>query len=73
MVSKRIVLHFPNRLVDQPIVYKLVKDYDLQFNILKAYVTPQEEGLMVLELTGKKEDFDKGIEYLQSCGVKIQP
>ena len=73
MISNRIVLHFPNRLVDQPIVYKLVKEYDLQFNILKAYVTPQEEGLMVLELTGKDENFNKGIEYLQSCGVKIQP
>ncbi len=73
MISKRIVLHFPHRLVDQPIVYKLVKDHELQFNILKAYVTPQEEGLMVLELTGEKENFDKGIEYLQSCGVRIQP
>ena len=73
MVSKRIVLHFPHRLVDQPIVYKLVKDYDLQFNILKAYVTPQEEGLMILELTGEEEKFNQGIEYLQSCGVRIQP
>lgn len=73
MISKRIVLHFPHRLVDQPIVCKLVKDYDLQFNILKAYVTPQEEGLMVLELTGEDENFNKGIEYLLSCGVKIQP
>jgi len=73
MTSKRIVLHFPNRLVDQPIVCKLVKDYDLQFNILKAYVTPQEEGLMVLELTGEDENFNKGIEYLHSCGVRIQP
>ncbi len=73
MISKRIVLHFPNRLVDQPIVCKLVKDYDLQFNILKAYVTPQEEGLMVLELTGEDANFNKGIEYLESCGVRIQP
>ncbi|MFA5090522.1 MAG: 4Fe-4S binding protein [Candidatus Omnitrophota bacterium] len=73
MVSKKIVLHFPNRLVDRPIVYKLVKEYDLKFNILKAYVTPQEEGLMVLELIGKEPDFNKGIEYLLSCGVKIQP
>jgi len=72
MVSKRIVLHFPRRLVDQPIIYKLVKELDLQFNILKAFVTPQEEGLMVLELSGKRENFDKGIEYLQSCGVRIQ-
>ncbi|PIP19507.1 MAG: (Fe-S)-binding protein [Candidatus Omnitrophica bacterium CG08_land_8_20_14_0_20_41_16] len=73
MVSKRIVLHFPHRLVNQPIVYKLVEEYDLQFNILKAFVTPEEEGLMVLELGGKRENFDKGVEYLQSCGVKIQP
>ncbi len=73
MVSKRIVLHFPHRLVNQPIVYKLVKDFDLKFNILKAFVTPEEEGLMVLELNGKRESFDKGIEYIKSCGVKIQP
>ncbi|MBM3251483.1 MAG: 4Fe-4S dicluster domain-containing protein [Candidatus Omnitrophica bacterium] len=71
--SERIVLHFPHRLVDQPIVYKLIKDFDLQFNILKAYVTPREEGLMVLELTGDKENYDKGIAYLKKCGVKIQP
>ena len=73
MISKRIVLHFPHRLVDQPIVYKLVKDYNLKFNILKAYVTPQEEGLMILELSGKEADFNKGAEYLISRGVRIQP
>ena len=73
MTAKRIVLHFPHRLVDQPIVYKLVKDYDLQFNILKAYVTPREEGLMVLELSGEDENFKKGIKYLHKCGVRMQP
>ncbi len=73
MISKRIVLHFPQRLVDQAIVYNLVKEYNLQFNILKASVTPEEEGLMVLELTGQDSDFQRGTEYLISCGVKIQP
>jgi len=73
MVSKRIVLHFPQRLVDQPIVYKLIKDFDLKFNILKAFVTPDEEGLLVLELSGKKENFAKGVEYLQGSGVRMQP
>ncbi len=73
MISKRIVLHFPHRLVDQPIVYRLVKDFDLQFNILKAYVTPREEGLMILELTGEDENYNKGIKYLEDCGVRIQP
>ncbi len=71
-VSKRIVLHFPKRLVDRPIVYRLVKDYDLEFNILKAFFTPEEEGLMVLEISGEQKDYDKGIKYLTKSGVKIQ-
>jgi len=71
--KRRIVLHFPHRLVDQPIVYRLVKEHDLVFNILKAYVTPQEEGLMVIELIGDDQKCEQGIKYLKSCGVRIQP
>ena len=71
-VSKRIVLHFPRRLVDRPIVYKLIKDYDLEFNILKASVTPEEEGLLVLELNGEQKEYDNGIKYLTTNGVRIQ-
>lgn len=71
-VSKRIVLRFPKRLVDRPIVSHLVKEFDLEFNILKASVTPDEEGLMVLELSGNQADYDKGIKYLTKTGVKIQ-
>jgi len=73
MVSKRIVLTFPHNLLDQPIVYKLVKEHDLVFNILQAKITPKEEGLMVLELKGKKENYAEGIKYLTGLGVKIQP
>ena len=73
MVSKRIVLTFPHKLVDQPIIYKLVKDHDLTFNILQAKITPQEEGLMVLELKGTKEHYAGGVKYLTSIGVKIKP
>ena len=71
-ISKRIVLRFPKRLVDRAIVSRLVRDYNLDFNILKASVTPDEEGLMVLELSGKQGDYDKGIRYLTKTGVKIQ-
>jgi len=72
VVSKRIVLHFPSRLVDQPIVSHLIKNYNLKFNILKASVIPDKEGLMVLELTGEQENYDKGIKYLTKTGVRIQ-
>lgn len=73
MVSKRIVLTFPHKLLDKPIVYKLVKNFDLVFNILQARITPKEEGLLILELTGKKENYAKGIKYLTELGVNIQP
>ena len=71
-VSKRIVLRFPQRLVDRPIVYRLIKDYKLEFNILEASVTPEEEGLLVLELSGEQEKYDQGINYLTKTGVRIQ-
>lgn len=71
-LSKRIVLHFPRRLVDQPIVYRLIKDYDLQLNILKASVTPDEEGLLVIELSGENDNYNKGIRYLNRTGVTVQ-
>lgn len=71
-VAKRIVLHFPKRVVDRSIVCRLAKEYDLDFNILKALVTPEEEGLMVLELSGDQNEYDRGIRYLTETGVKIQ-
>jgi ferredoxin len=71
-VSKRIVLRFPRRLVERPIVYRLVKDYDLEFNILKASITPEQEGLLVLELKGNQKEYDRGIEFLIKAGVQIQ-
>ena len=73
MISRRVVLHFPFKLVDKPVVCKLVKDYNLEFNILKAYVTPREEGLLVLELSGEESDYEQGIRYLKDLGVRVQP
>jgi len=71
-VAKKIVLRYPKRLVDRPIVYRLVKDYNLEFNILKALFTQEAEGLMVLEVRGEQKDYDRGIRYLTESGVKIQ-
>ena len=73
MISKRIVLKFPHRLVEQPIVYNLVKKYNLECSIVKASVTPREEGLLVLGLKGTDRDFQKGVEYLTKIGVHVQP
>ena len=73
MISKKIVLKFPPRLADQPIVSNLAKYFDLEFNILKAYIIPKEEGLLVLGLSGEEENYNKGINYLKELGLIVQP
>ncbi len=72
MYSKIIVLHFPKETVTEPIVYKLVKEYDLSFNILKATISPKKEGLMVMELSGHRKNYSRGISYLKDHGVGIK-
>jgi len=71
-ISRRIVLHFPPLVTGQPVVYRLAKDFNLSFNILKASVSPGQEGLLVLELSGQKQDYDEGIRYLTDTGIIIQ-
>lgn len=73
MISQRIVLLFSKDIVDKPYTYHLVKDYNLIVNILRAKISPEEEGLLVLEVEGKKIDFDNGMKFLKSFGVKILP
>ena len=67
------MLHFPHEQGDKPIVSKLVRDFGLDFNILKASITPREEGLLVMEIIGEEEDYERGMDYIGSCGVTIQP
>lgn len=73
MTAKKIVLTFPKEKIDKPIVYRLVKDYDLTFNILKASITPDQEGHMALEISGDLAEIEKGIKFLKDQGVKVEP
>lgn len=73
MSARKIVLNFPKEKIDKPIVYKLIKDFNLTFNILRANITPDQEGHMVLELTGENSEIEKGVKYLKDEGISIQP
>ncbi len=72
MITKRIILTFPENIVTKPITYRLVKDFDLQFNILRAEITKDIEGKILLEIKGPKENVEAGIRYLQNEGITIQ-
>jgi len=72
MTARRVVLHFPQTLIDQPVVSRLVREYNLEFNILRAHITPQEQGLLVLELSGEADKLQQGLAYAEQLGVRVQ-
>jgi len=71
MSPKKIVLKFPSGIVEKPLIYHLVKDYDLMVNILKANVNPSKEGSMVMELSGDSPNYDQGLDFLRRQGVIV--
>lgn len=73
MATRRVVFHYPRRLIDAPVVSQIARTYNLEFNILRANITPQSEGLMVLGLEGSSEDLDKALAWVQQQGVDVQP
>ena len=72
MYSKILILRFPKSEVKKPIVCHLARDYDLIFNILNATVLPRKEGIMVLELSGTRKNYKRGVSYLKSQGVHVK-
>ena len=72
MYSKTLSLRFPKKVVDEPVAVNLVKKFDLSFNILKATIYPRKEGLMVLQLSGHRKNFQRGVRYLKSIGIKVE-
>ncbi|MBN2062760.1 MAG: 4Fe-4S dicluster domain-containing protein [Deltaproteobacteria bacterium] len=72
MYSKTLSLRFPKRIVNEPVVVNLVKNFDLTFNILKATIYPRKEGFMVMELSGHRKNYNKGIQYLKDLGIKVE-
>jgi len=67
------ILRFSKDTSDQPFIYRFVKEYDIEFNILKADILLQREGIMIIELKGNtKANVDSGLEYLRGLGVKTE-
>ena len=73
MATRRMVMHFPQTMIDEPIISRLVRVYDLEFNILRASITPRQEGLMILVLEGDESKLAAALDELQQKGVRIEP
>ena len=72
MYSKVLLLRFPREIVNEPVVVNLVKKFDLSFNILKATIYPRKEGMVVMELSGYRKNYNSGVKYLRDTGVKVE-
>jgi len=72
MYTRIYFLRYPKETSEQPIIYQLVKQYDVELNILKADIRPQRDGIMILELKGNKENVRDALAYLKSLGVEAE-
>jgi ABC-type methionine transport system ATPase subunit len=61
---------FPEDLVDRPMIYEVVKRFDVVPNIRRANVE-QHSGWVILELTGAQEQLDGSIAYLEEVGCTV--
>jgi len=72
MISKNVILRFSPEVVGEPIVYLLVKEFDLVPNIVKASVNPDKQGYILLSLTGREENYKASLVRLEELGVSVQ-
>lgn len=68
--SVRLYVQFPETLVDRPMIYEIVKEYDVVPNIRRAGIEAHE-GWVILELTGTSEQRDGAIGYLEKIGCTV--
>jgi L-aspartate semialdehyde sulfurtransferase ferredoxin len=73
MPSKKLVLTFPPNSIREPLMYHLVKDFDLMINIVSASISADEAGHMVVELDGPANQLADGLAYIDSVNVKCEP
>jgi ABC-type methionine transport system ATPase subunit len=69
---ERYYLSYPRALIKQPILYQLVKQFDLVFNIRGASVS-EDMGLVAVEFEGTAEQIEHALAWLRQTGVTVEP
>ena len=70
-MKKSYKLIFPQRLIREPVMFTMAKNYDIMPNIRRARVT-DTFGEMVVELEGTEENIGKALQAMSSQGVEIE-
>ena len=58
MISRRYIFTFPTKMVTEPVIYNLGKDFEIETNIRRADVR-EDTGWVILELKGTEEEIEK--------------
>lgn len=72
IINKKVIVRFSSESVEQPVIYRLVKDFDLIPNILRAEINPEKKGYILLGLSGYEQDYQHGMAYLEELGLSVQ-
>ncbi|MGH7314033.1 MAG: NIL domain-containing protein [Candidatus Rokuibacteriota bacterium] len=72
MPRLRVRLTFPASLIQEPILYRLVKDFDILINIRRADVKA-DHGWVALEMEADQETLERGVAWLKQRGVHVDP
>lgn len=71
IVQQRVKLTYPVVLLSQPVIYQLIKQFDLITNILHAHVTPSE-GWLILDIEGEQEKVEGGLAWVTAQGIDVE-
>lgn len=69
---ERYYLSYPRALIKEPILYHLVKKFDLVFSIRGASVS-DEMGLVAVEFEGNSDQIERALIWLRQSGVTVEP
>ena len=72
MGKQRVKFTFPTEMVKEPIIYNLGRDFKIITNIRRADVR-EDMGWVVLELEGDDAEIVRGLEWVGSTGVRVDP
>ncbi|HET7487073.1 MAG TPA: NIL domain-containing protein [Acidimicrobiales bacterium] len=70
MSTTRVRLTFPEHLITQPVLARMMRRYDVEPNIRRANVE-EHVGWIVCELAGKAHAVDSAIAWLRDEGVEV--
>ena len=70
-MQRSAIMRFPKTLVDQPIVSRVIRDFDVEVNILQASITPEEDGQMFAFFKGERAAVSGALDFLRDNRVRV--